>query len=333
MDSTNSTFERVDDKKLIYIFQCLVIFIFAILIISTNILNLIVIPRLPDINEASRVFYNYLSTADVLLGFILPPALPSAIVGYWPFGNLVCKIFGFGVMLVAFLSSGSLLLLNLDRFFSIAIMDRRRAIIIATSSDIAEATFLLAMLFANPLGPEIIQYSNLGGCIIVFSEPKFLGYSLAIFSVCIPTLVIVYARIICISKRHVRRIQVQELATRVSTVGRSDEPALIVEDRPFVVRKNVNHRAIRMTLLVTGTYVAAWAPFTIFQIYISLIGDVSVIVRALVCWPLLLNPLCNVIIYSVTKRSYRILARKLLKACLRCSLVDLQIANSHDILV
>ncbi|XP_063954097.1 beta-3 adrenergic receptor-like [Lytechinus pictus] len=318
--------------------------IIGILIIGTNILNLIVIPQLPDINEASKVFYNCLSLADILLGVVLLPALPSAIVGDWPFGDVVCKIFGFGMTLVAGLSSGSLLLLNLDRFLSIAyplryvvIMDRRKAIIIATSSGIAEATFLLAMLFANPLGPEIIQYSNLGGCIMTFYEPRFLGYSLAIFSVCIwsfiPTLVIVYARIICISKRHVRRIQVQELATRVSTVGRSDEPGLIVEDRPFVVRKNVNHRAIRMTLLVTGTYVAAWAPFTICQIYISLRGDVSVIVRALVCWPLLLNPLCNVIIYSVTKRSYRILARNLLKVCLRCSLKSFRDETSSDILV
>eukprot|EP00057_Strongylocentrotus_purpuratus_P032937 XP_789445.1 PREDICTED: beta-1 adrenergic receptor-like [Strongylocentrotus purpuratus] len=349
METLNDTLrskgeEDDDDKRLIYILQGLVVFIFAVLIISTNILNLIVISRLPDINEASKVFYNCLSSADILFGVFLLPALPSVIVGDWPFGDVVCKIFGFGMTLVAGLSTASLLLLNLDRFFSIAsplrymaIMDRRKAVIIATSSCIVEALFLLIITFVNPLGPKIISYSKLGACIINFDEPSFIVYSLVIFSVCIwsliPILAIMYTRIICISRKHVRRIQAQELTTRVSKAAGSDEPGL-PDDRPHKAKKSVNHRAIRMTLLVTGTYVAAWAPFTICQIYVAMVtDDVSIIIRALVCWPLLLNPLCNVIIYSVTKRSYRVLARNLLKGFLRCSLADLRNATSHDILV
>ncbi|XP_790572.1 beta-3 adrenergic receptor-like [Strongylocentrotus purpuratus] len=349
METLNDTLgskgeEDDDDKRLIYILQGLVVSIFAVLIICTNILNLIIIPRLPDINEASKVFYNCLSSADILLGVVILPALPSAIVGDWPFGDVVCKIFGFGLTLVAGLSSASLLLLNLDRFFSIAsplrymaIMDRRKAVVIATSAVITEATFLLIILFLNPLGPGIIQHSKLGACIMSFNEPSFIAYSLAIFSLFIwsflPILAIIYARIICISKRHVRRIQVQEFTPRISRVAESDEPGLPDERSP-AARKNVNHKAIRMTLLVTGTYVVAWAPFTICQIYVAMVtDDVSIIIRALVCWPLLLNPLCNVIIYSVTKRSYRVLARNLLKGFLRCSLADLRKATSHDILV
>ncbi|XP_030850161.1 beta-1 adrenergic receptor-like [Strongylocentrotus purpuratus] len=349
MDTLNDTLrstgeEDDDDKRLIYILHGLVVFIFAVLIISTNILNLVVIPRLPDINEASKVFYNCLSSADILLGVVILPALPSAIVGDWPFGDVVCKIFGFGLTLVAGLSSASLLLLNLDRFFSIAsplrymaIMDRRKAVIIATSSCIVEALVFLIVTFVNPLGPRIIQYSKLGICNITFYEPSFIAYSLAIFSLCvwslIPILAIMYARIICISRRHVRRIQAQELTPRILKAAGSDEPDL-PDERPLVVKKNVNHKAIRMTLLVTGTYVAAWAPFTICKIYRSMVThDVSIIIRALVCWPLLLNPLCNVIIYSVMKRSYRTLARNLLKGCFRCSLADLRNATPRDILV
>ena len=336
--------EDDDDKRLIYILQGLVIFIFAVLIICTNILNLIVISRLPDISEASKVFYNCLSSADILLGVVLLPALPSAIAGGWPFGDVICKIFGFGLTLVACLSSASLLLLNLDRFFSIAsplrymaIMDRRKAIIIAISAVITEATFLLVIFFVNPLGLGIIQYSKLGACIMIFYEPSFIAYSLAIFSLCIwsfrPILAILYSRIICISRRHARRIQAQELTTRVSKVAGSDEPDL-PDERPPVVKKNVNHKAIRMSLLVTGTYVAAWAPFTICKIYVATVtDDVSIIIRALVCWPVLLNSLSNVIIYSVIKRSYRTLARNLLKGCFRCSLADIRNATPRDILV
>ncbi|XP_789445.2 beta-2 adrenergic receptor-like [Strongylocentrotus purpuratus] len=349
METLNDTLrskgeEDDDDKRLIYILQGVVVFIFAVLIISTNILNLIVISRLPDINEASKVFYNCLSSADILFGVFLLPALPSVIVGDWPFGDVVCKIFGFGMTLVAGLSSASLLLLNLDRFFSIAsplrymaIMDRRKAVIIATSSCIVEALFLLIITFVNPLGPKIIIYSKLGVCSINFDEPSFTAYSLAIFSLCfwslIPILAIMYARIICISRRHARRIQVQEFTPRISKAAGSDEPDL-PDERPLVVKKNVNHKAIRMTLLVTGTYVAAWAPFTICHIYISMVtDDVSFIIRALVGWPVLLNSLCNVIIYSVMKRSYRSLARNLLKGCFRCSLADIRNATPRDILV
>ncbi|XP_030850162.1 trace amine-associated receptor 3-like [Strongylocentrotus purpuratus] len=344
-DTLGSKGEEDDDaKRLIYILQGLVIFIFAVLIICTNILNLIVISRLPDISEASKVFYNCLSSADILLGVVLLPALPSVIVGDLPFGDVVCKIFGFGLTLAGCLSSASLMLLNLDRFFSIAsplryttIMDRRKAIIIATSSCIVEALFLLIITFVNPQGPRIIKYSKLGLCIITFKEPSFTAYSLAIFSLFIwsfiPILAILYSRIICISRRHVRCIQAQELTPRVSKVAGSDEPDL-PDERPLVVKKNVNHKAIRMTLLVTGTYVAAWAPYTICQIYRSMVThDVSIIIRALVCWPLLLNPLCNVIIYSVMKRSYRTLARNLLKGCFRCSLADIRNATPRDILV
>ncbi|XP_003727500.2 beta-1 adrenergic receptor-like [Strongylocentrotus purpuratus] len=331
METLNDTLgskgeEDDDDKRLIYILQGLVFFIFAILIISTNILNLIVISRLPDINEASKVFYNCLSSADILFGVVLLPALPSVIVGDWPFGDIVCKIFGFGLALAGGLSSASLLLLNLDRFFSIAsplrymaIMDRRKAIIIATSSCIVEALVLLIITFVNPLGPRIIQYSKLGGCFITFDEPSFIAYSLVIFSFFIwsflPILAILYSRIICISRRHARRIQAQELTPRILKAAGSDEPDL-PDERPLVVKKNVNHKAIRMSLLVTGAYVAAWAPFTICKIYISMVtDDVSIIIRALVCWPVLLNSLSNVIIYSVMKRSYRALERNLLKGC------------------
>nr|XP_054752607.1 octopamine receptor beta-2R-like [Lytechinus pictus] len=348
LNITQSPGEEDSDSSLIFVLQGLVIFVFATLIITTNIINLIVIPRLPDINEASKVFYNCLSVADLILGVVLLPALPSAILDGWPFGDVLCKIFGFGMTFVAGLSSASLLLLNLDRFFSIAtplrymaIMDRKKAAIIAASLCLAEFLFLLIIMFVNPFGVGIVEYSRLGACIMSFNEPNFVVYSLLIFTVCIwsfgPILAIMYARIICISRRHVRRIQVQELTNQrpISKFDGSDETGL--QDCRTAQAPNkktaVNHRAIRMTLMVTGTYVVAWAPFTICQIYIAMVTDVSIIIRALVCWPLLLNPLCNVIIYSVTKRSYRTLARNLLKGCLRCSLADLRKATSHEILV
>ena len=330
----------------------IVVFILALLIIATNILNLYIIPRLPDINEASKVFYNSLSIADLFLGIVLLPALPSAIYGKWPLGDILCKIFGFGMTLVSGLSSGILLLLNLDRFFSIssplryiAIMNHRKALIMALTLCFFELLFLVVVIFLNPLGADIIAYSRFGACIVQFDEPKFAVYSIIVFTLCIwsfiPMLTIIYARIVCISRRHVRRIHIQEYNTmmnqhkcRVSLVHESGETLKVqAAITAQVHNKKMSRRALKMTFLVTGTYVAAWVPFTVCQIYVATVDhDFSLIVRALTCWPLLMNPLCNAIIYSATKRSYRHMARKILKGLLKCSLSDIR-NKSGDIFV
>ncbi|XP_071493968.1 octopamine receptor beta-2R-like [Diadema antillarum] len=337
--------------SLIFILQGLIMFVFAVLIIATNVLNIVVIPRLPDINDASKVFYNFLSFADLILGFVLLPALPSTIVGEWPFGEVFCKICGFCMTLVGGISSASLLLLNLDRYFSIsspyryvAFMSRQKAFMIAFSLCFAEALLLLAFLFVNPYGVDIIEYSPLGACIMSFSKPMFIPYSFVIFSLCIwlfvPILSVMYSRIVCISRRHVRRIQVQELTTvdRSKSVKRTtkddseDQPNTGIDSKQN--KKSTGHRALKMTIMVTGTYVMAWMPFTICQLYVAMVWpkEVSMIIRAVVCWPLLLNPLCNIVIYSVTKRSYRICARNILRSCLRCSLADMRNASPHEVL-
>ncbi|XP_071493071.1 beta-2 adrenergic receptor-like [Diadema antillarum] len=337
--------------SLIFIFQGLVIFVFAVLIIATNVLNIVVIPRLPDINDASKVFYNFLSFADLILGFVLLPALPSAIVGDWPFGEVFCKICGYCMTLVAGISSASLLLLNLDRYLSIsspyryvAFMSRQKAFIIAFSLCLAEALLLLAFLFVNPHGVDIVDYSPLGACIMSFSEPTFIPYSFVIFSLCIwlfvPISSAIYSRIVCISRHHIRRIQVQELTTldrrkslkRATKDDSEDQPDIGSESKQN--KKSTGHRALKMTIMVTGTYVMAWMPFTICQLYVAMVWpkEVSVVIRVVVCWPLLMNPLCNVVIYSVTKRSYRICARNILRSCVRCSLADMRSASPHEVL-
>ncbi|XP_071492505.1 beta-2 adrenergic receptor-like [Diadema antillarum] len=337
--------------SLMLISQGLIMFVFAVLIIATNVLNIVVIPRLPDINDASKVFYNFLSFADLMLGFVLLPALPSTIAGGWPFGEVFCKICGYCMTLVAGISSASLLLLNFDRYFSIsspyrymAFMSRQKAFMIAFSLCLAEALLLLAFLFVNPYGLDIVEYSPLGVCSVLFNKPKFIPYTLVIFSLCIwlfvPILSVMYSRIVCISRRHVRRIQVQELTTadRSKSLKRSTKDDN--EDQPNTGsdskqnKKSTGHRALKMTIMVTGTYVMAWMPFTICQLYVAMVWpkEVSMMIRGMACWPLMMNPLCNVVIYSVTKRSYRICARNILRSCLRCSLADMRNASPHEVL-
>ena len=81
------------------------------------------------------------------------------------------------------------------------------------------------------------------------------------------------------------------------------------------------NRALKMTLLVTGAYLATWIPFTVCQVYQAVASELlSTIIRVLVTWPLLLNPLLNVVIYSATKKSYRVVARKVLRGCRTCTL-------------
>ena len=314
-------------------------FIFALLIIVASTFNLLVIPRLPDISEASKVFYNGLSISDLIFGIILLSALPSSIVGDWPFGDAVCKIFGFGITLITGFSAGSLLLLNLDRFFTVVspfrytvFMNQRKAIAISIAFCVVESAAFVAAIFMNPLGWEILNYSNVGVCIIIFSEPEFLHYSITIFAIFIwlfiPLLSIIYTRIICISRRHARQIQALEvsMATQARNVSQIDDGPCIADvmnvERSVGKPRAIGHRALKMTLLVTGSFVVTWIPFTVCQVYIALNYPVSMIIRVLVTWPVLLTPLCNVVIYSAMKKSYRIEATKLLARFRTCSLAD-----------
>ena len=311
--------------SIVYIIQGFVIFFFALLIVAASVLNLLVIQRLPDISEASKVFYNSLSVADLIFGIVLLPSLPSSVVGDWPLGDVVCKLFGFGMGLSTIFSAGSLLLLNLDRFFTVVspfhypvFMNQRKATVVVLALCVVEAMALIVAIVVNPLGAGIIQYSKLGGCLVIFSEPNFRAYSIAIFAIFVwsflPILSVMYARIICISRRHVRKIQVQEVvkATPRKNDSQPEEGAGQPENG------GNGHRALRMTLLITGAYIVTWIPFTVSETYVAMGRELSTLIRILVTWPIMLNPLSNVAIYSATKELYRNEARILLLKCITC---------------
>ena len=88
----------------------------TVLSISCNTINLIVIPKLNDLADTSKVFYIALAIFDLMVTFIFILMIKPSLSGYWFYGEVACKAIGSLAGIVPSFSAATVTLLNIDRF-------------------------------------------------------------------------------------------------------------------------------------------------------------------------------------------------------------------------
>nr|XP_054752610.1 beta-3 adrenergic receptor-like [Lytechinus pictus] len=300
----------------------------AVLSIVCNILNLIILPHLAELNEASRVFYMSLAVVDLATGILLLPMSVAAVGGEWPFGNPLCKALGYFLTVTTGLSSSTVFYLNVDRFIAVtrplryaSLVNRKRAIATMVSQTFGTFIILFFVLYFAGDRFNIIVYREFGVCLVDFSQPYFAPYTIFSFAISMwmyaILLLIFYVLMLHIVRRHARTIASQAAVAMVnaSTV-RSESQTRTTEqfqkdvERAEKLARHMRHRGLMKSVILTvsiaGAFYIAWLPFTICEVVAAVRGKrIPLNIMELVSKLTLCNGWLNTVIYLLLKATYR----------------------------
>ncbi|XP_052766945.1 muscarinic acetylcholine receptor M1-like [Mya arenaria] len=91
------------------------------MIILLNVLVILAFKRYAHLRKVNNYFILSLAITDLIVGFISVPCYGIyCILGYWPFGSLICDIFLLLDYGICYASVANLLVISFDRFYSIS---------------------------------------------------------------------------------------------------------------------------------------------------------------------------------------------------------------------
>ncbi|XP_022088755.1 beta-2 adrenergic receptor-like [Acanthaster planci] len=286
------------------ILRTLSIVIAFLLIITSNFVNLIVLPRTNCFGEVTQFLLMSLAVEDFLIGVCLAFAIWPAVADFWPFGDAVCKIIGSLGTLLAAASSLTLMCISVDRFLAVTrplryvtIVTLKRARFVITAVWLVCFIFIAFVDTATWPPLQNIEYDTvLCNCIVKFFDDRVFPRALAAAAVCVvlPSIIITAtnAKLLVVTIAHAKRIDALPRNHNFNDGGRR------ISSREF--------KAVRTTLVITGIYYMAWAPFLATQIYLAF-SSVAIAdwLHFLSGYLVLSNSWWNVFIYSFMNKSFR----------------------------
>lgn len=273
------------------------------LVVGSNVINLIILPRVNCFGEVTKFLLRSLAVTDLLIGIVVGFAVSPAIMDYWPYGDVFCKLIGSLGTFLSTTSSLTLMCISLDRYLAvtkplryIVIVTLSRARLVVLTVWIICIIFIVLVVSATWPPFQIITYDAvLCTCIVSFFDGKVLPQALTAAAVCVlvPSIVISFtnAKLLMISIGHAKRIH----ALPGHHQERGGNQAMSV----------IELKAVKTTLTITGIYYIAWTPFLIAQLYrafssMPAAGWIQFVTGSLV----ISNSWWNVFIYSFMNKTF-----------------------------
>ena len=293
--------------------------------IACNVLNLAILPRLSELNEASRLLYVVLSVVDLLTGILLIPMAFAAAENKWPFDNVLCQSLGYLLTVTTGLSSVIVFLLNGDRFLAItkplryhSIVNRKRVLTVMVYNIVGTVVILFLILFFGGDKFKIVVFREFGICMADFSEPYFAPFTVISFAGSMwayaVMLLVFYAIVLNIVRRHARSIANQSIPSQPQSSNAEDTETRMdfhkeVEragNRARYLQHRSQLKSIFMTITVAGAFYIAWIPFTVCEAVAAVRGErIDVKIMVVVSRLTLCNSWLNTVIYMMLQESYR----------------------------
>uniref|UniRef100_A0A3Q4GN85 Opiate receptor-like 1 n=1 Tax=Neolamprologus brichardi TaxID=32507 RepID=A0A3Q4GN85_NEOBR len=204
-----------------------------------NFLVMYVIIRYTKMKTATNIYIFNLALADSLFLATLPFQGTDLYLGFWPFGNTLCKVMVSIDYYNMFTSTFTLTVMSIDRY--VAVCHPVKALDMRTPHK-AKVVNICVWVLASAFG---VPATFLGNCIVALPEPKthwdpVFGTCVFVFSFLIPVAIIS----ICYS------LMVKRLRS-VRILSGSKE-----KDRNL-------RRITRMVLVVVAAFVVCWTPIQI----------------------------------------------------------------------
>jgi len=192
--------------------SAVIVTVIMLVIILGNVLVVVAVALERSLAGTQNWFIASLAVSDILVGmFIMPLSLTNELLGYWPFGSVLCDLWLSTDVLLCTASILNLVLISVDRYCSITkavryaqFRTRRRA-----SAMIAVVWLLSAVICFPPLAgwkrPQPVRDDGLDQCVLS-QEPGYVVYS-TIGSFYIPLVVMfaVYLKIFHVTRARARR--------------------------------------------------------------------------------------------------------------------------------
>ncbi|XP_046578985.1 beta-4C adrenergic receptor-like [Haliotis rubra] len=225
-----------------------VIFSVSFFVITSNILNIVILRRTRTIPHISKLCLTNLSIADLSVGLLTcAPCVLSAVLGYWPYGDVWCQIAGVTHGTSVTVSIWSLSNVSIDRYIALMkplhypslVTSRRCYFGLASCWVLAIATFS-SVIFTKP---DFIYYRfsfNEGMCGLFWEYPLFC----IITGMAIPCLsgsIILFTTVSI-----VRRIKTSGFGTAGGSCQRT--------------RRDV--KAVKILSITAGMFFLCWGPYS-----------------------------------------------------------------------
>ena len=310
------------------ILRTLSIIIAVSLVVVSNVINLVILPRVKCFGEVTKFLLRSLAVTDLMIGISLIVAICPAIIDYWPYGDALCKFIGSAGTLLATASSLTLMCISIDRY--LAVTKPLRYISVVT---LPRARFVVSIVWSTcvifiatvvtatwPPFQNIHYDSILCNCIVKFFDGKVFPRALGAAAVCvlIPSVVIsvTNSRLLMISIGHAKRIH----ALPGHRAGGQNHRISTKE-----------LKAVKTTLTITGIYYVAWTPFITTQIYQAISPTpVADWLHFLAGYLVICNSWWNVFIYCFMNRMFMEKLKELLNSKCKCHLNTMGSEDLHS---
>lgn len=188
-----------------------VVTVIMLVIVAGNVLVMVAVAVDRNLKGTQNWFIASLAVSDLLVGlFIMPLSLANELMGYWPFGDVLCQLWLSTDVLLCTASILNLVLISLDRYWSITKAvsyvrgrTRRRAVVMIA------VVWLLSMVICLPplVGWKRPQPKKFDFPMCVLSEePGYVVYStVGSFYLPLIVMVTVYFKIYLVARSHARR--------------------------------------------------------------------------------------------------------------------------------
>ena len=285
----------------LYIFQIASNALNPVLIIPANIINILVLRKLPNLNVTTRLLLVCLAVVDLTTGVINAFfSLPSSITQRWLFGHGLCKLIGLAYPVTCDSSLMFIALISIDRYVAITrplhysriITINRILIFICFFTIILSVGVYVLSSIDTPF--DNIHFDRVvSTCLINFAHPCLSTETIAIFCMMVlqPFIIvfILYANVMRIAYRVAKKVDNLD-PNRVRNKGFS--------------RKE--WKATKTTLAVTGAFSVAWLPLLISTIFTAATGkQIQHAWAFLIVILPVMNSWWNFLIYAVMNQQFR----------------------------
>ena len=286
-------------SQMFLIFKITALGIILLLNIIVNSLTLIILPKVPDMNPATRVFLTSMTLSDLGggFGFILP-VFVSTIINRWPFEEDKCAILAYMNYTCGFISAMSLLSVNFERYLTVTkplryrnIITAKRAFVICVGLWMFSALLSASCCFM--FGRRGTYSENLHACTTGPADPTAQDVHGTVFIVLfiiapLATALVLFFRMFIIALSHAAKIAAQKKAKS--------------ENKAFVT-----------FFIMTCCLTVGWYPISIAYIYENMTR--KVISAPVMCLYEILafsNTVVNVLVYYLRNRVFKETAKKLI---------------------
>lgn len=312
-------------------FRFVIILTDAILTIVGNLVGILLLCRTHEIPEGTKFFMLSLSSCDFCIGLLASLSLAPAYLGYWPYGNLYCRMSVLIVSIPCGVSISLLVTISLDRYFAIvwplrynSLATKKKAITVVVMIWIVTIVMNTPMWLHNK--SDIRYVDEAVSCLLRWTDtntvPMFVVCTFLGINVPIIVISFVYCRIISISRVQAMRIAASQLNPRNAAEHRPtnfQDNWTGAELNANVLRKAPkrpgakNVKSIRMFCVVAFGFVIAWLPYCILTALVPTDINIPEWVEFMSLWLLMSHSWWNVMIYLVMNKNIRRSASRLFR--------------------